>query len=59
VSAGPKAQNFEHLSFRKHGIVVHFDPYQVGSYAEGKYEVFIPAHKLESVLRKEILALMG
>ena len=40
--AGPEASNFEKFSIRERGIAVHFDPYQVACYAEGKYEVSRP-----------------
>ena len=57
--AGPSYQNYEKLSLRKNGVVVHFDPYQVGSYAEGKYEVFIPAHEAKPILQEGVVALLG
>jgi Protein of unknown function (DUF3298) len=56
--AGPFPQNYQRLSFRKNGIVIHFDPYWVGSYAEGKYEVFVPAHEVRPILEEEIVALL-
>lgn len=49
--AGPRRENYERISIRKNGFVIHFDPYCVGSYAEGKYEVFVPAHELRYVLQ--------
>jgi hypothetical protein len=54
--ASAEYRNFERLSLKKHGVLVHFDPYQVGSYSEGKYEVFVPAHTLNSVMEQEIIA---
>jgi hypothetical protein len=57
--AGPEYRNFERCSLRKNGVVIHFDPYQVGSYAEGKYEVFIPSYELKDVLQEEIAALLN
>jgi hypothetical protein len=57
--AGPEYRNYERISLRKNGIVIHFDPYQVGSYAEGKYEVFVPAYELKSIVQEEIAALLA
>jgi hypothetical protein len=57
--AGPEYRNYEHFSLKKNGIVIHFDPYQVGSYAEGKYEVFIPAYELKSIVQEEVAALLA
>jgi hypothetical protein len=57
--AGPKDANFERIAFRKGGVVIHFDPYQVGSYAEGKYEVFIPSSVLEPLMRVVVLKVLG
>ena len=56
--AGPQYRNFERLSLRKHGVVIHFDPYQIDCYAAGKFEVFIPSYKLASVLEVEVAALL-
>jgi Protein of unknown function (DUF3298)/Deacetylase PdaC len=56
--ASPKYSNFEHFSLTRNGIVIHFDTYSVGCHAEGKYEVFIPAYELKSVLREEIIDLL-
>jgi Protein of unknown function (DUF3298) len=57
--AAPTERNYERLSLRKNGIVVHFDPYHVGSFAEGKHEVFIPAHEVKSILKEEVAAIVG
>jgi Protein of unknown function (DUF3298) len=46
--------NFENFTLVSNGICVFFDPYQVGSYAEGRYEVFIPLSILKDVLDKTI-----
>jgi Protein of unknown function (DUF3298) len=59
AGAGPKHENYERWSLRKTGVVMHFDPYRVGSYAEGKYEVFIPAYELRAVVQEQIAALLG
>jgi hypothetical protein len=52
--ASPKQRNFDRLLLRRNGIVVHFDPYQVGSYSEGAYEVVVPLHILEDSLREDV-----
>ncbi|MGI4829649.1 MAG: RsiV family protein [Janthinobacterium lividum] len=59
AGAGPEFRNFERFSFNRTGIVFHFDPYRVGSYAEGKYEVFVPAYKLSGVLSREATNALG
>lgn len=41
------------VTFRPGGIAVYFDPYEVGSYAEGRYRVFVPFADLETVLRSD------
>jgi hypothetical protein len=56
--AGPQYRNFERFSLRKHGFVIHFDPYQVDCYASGKFEVFIPSYELASVLKEEVTTLL-
>jgi hypothetical protein len=56
--SAPEARNFERLSFTKHGIVIHFDPYQVGSYAEGRFEVFIPSYEIRPLLNNDVASLL-
>lgn len=58
AGAGPEYRNFECFSFRKNGMVIHFDPYKVGSYAEGKYETFIPSSEITGTMQEEIIALL-
>ncbi|MEJ8571351.1 Gmad2 immunoglobulin-like domain-containing protein [Microbaculum marinum] len=41
------------------GITVHFPPYAVGAYAEGSYEVFIPAEVFAPYLTPEYASLFG
>jgi len=53
-----KNQNYERISLAKQGMTVHFDPYAVACYAEGKYEVFIPAYVLKPVLNQEVTILL-
>jgi hypothetical protein len=53
--AGAQYDNFRPFLLANEGILVFFDAYKVGSYAEGRYEVFVPFHLLRPCLRKEIL----
>jgi hypothetical protein len=50
--AGPQSSNFERFVILKGGMRIFFDPYQVGSYAEGKYDVFLPYHVLAPILKE-------
>lgn len=54
--AGPTYSNFGAWVLAKTGLLIVFDPYQVGSYAEGTREVLIPPEVLRGLLRREILA---
>jgi hypothetical protein len=56
--AGPVHQNYEHFVFVRNGIRVFFDAYQVGSYAEGRYDVFVPVSALSSVMEESIAKLL-
>ena len=46
----PTADNFTSVSLEPSGLVVSFDPYQVGPYAAGPREVHIPAGEVQSML---------
>lgn len=41
------------------GLVVHYSPYEVGSYAEGSYEIMVPASKLADMLAEPYAAMFG
>ncbi len=56
--AGHDGRNFERFVLVAGGIQVYFDPYQVGSYGEGRYEVFLPKCDMELILRDSIAALL-
>jgi hypothetical protein len=56
---GATDRNYERFSFTKSGITIHFDPYQVACYAEGKYEVFIPSYVLKPAMQEEISAILN
>jgi hypothetical protein len=51
--AAPATKNFESFVLVNEGITVFFDPYRVGSYAEGRYEVFVPFDVLKPMLDDE------
>jgi hypothetical protein len=57
--AAPTHKNYEQFVLEKGGMRIFFDPYQVGSYAEGRYEVFIPTSVLAPALKESIAALLG
>jgi hypothetical protein len=46
----PTADNFTNVSLEPGGLVVSFDPYQVGPYGEGPREVHVPAEDVQSML---------
>ncbi|HVA17021.1 MAG TPA: RsiV family protein, partial [Candidatus Dormibacteraeota bacterium] len=52
--AWPVVKNFERFLFVNEGITIFFDPYAVGSYAEGRYEVFVPFQVLRPFLRHNL-----
>jgi hypothetical protein len=56
LSKGAEAKNqtYERFSLARGGMTIHFDPYSVACYAEGKYEVFIPAYILKPILNEEV-----
>ena len=47
----PVTDNFTSVSLEPGGLVVSFDPYQVGPYAAGPREVYIPASKVQAMLK--------
>lgn len=48
-----KEYDYNIFSIKKEGIVFHFDPYIVDSYAGGKYEILIPHSSLEEWYKDE------
>jgi hypothetical protein len=56
--AEAKNQNYECFSLAKGGMTIHFDSYSVACYAEGKYEVFIPAYILKPIFNEEVAKLL-
>ncbi len=57
--AAPKFKNLERFVLAKGGMRLFFDPYQVGSYAEGMYDVFIPTYVLAPALEEWIAPLLA
>lgn len=49
--AGPDPNNFQAFNILPHGLLFTFDPYQVGAYAEGPYQVNLPPHELAPFMR--------
>jgi hypothetical protein len=49
--AGPTEKNFTRFNVSPEGLVVNFDEYTVGSYAEGAFTVVIPRYALAGILR--------
>lgn len=49
--AGPKAENFKAWTITKDGLKFYFDPYQVGPYSSGGFEVTMPYSKIPSAIR--------
>jgi hypothetical protein len=59
TGAGPKHSNFQNLVLTAEGLDVIFDPYQVGSYAEGRREVRIPMTVLSAILKPDVLSALS
>jgi hypothetical protein len=49
--AAPQAEYYQNWNFDRQGLIITFDPYQVGSYAAGFHKVTIPYSDLEPVLK--------
>jgi hypothetical protein len=56
--AGPNHNNFDACVLTKAGMLIVFDPYQVGSYAEGRREVLIPYDVLRGVMKSDVLSVV-
>jgi hypothetical protein len=48
--AAPREMNYGSFVPAKEGLWIIFDPYEVASYADGPFEIFIPYKKLEDIL---------
>jgi hypothetical protein len=51
TGAGPELKNFRNFNLTRDGLVVTFDEYQVGCYAEGAHHVFVPGNVLTPYVR--------
>ncbi|MDT5121793.1 MAG: hypothetical protein QOC96_1275 [Acidobacteriota bacterium] len=51
--AGPEEKNYQSWNITRGGLQVHFDPYQVASYAEGPHEAVIPYSVLKNVINPD------
>lgn len=51
--ASPNAKNFQTWTITKRGLGVHFDPYQVGSYASGPQFVMVPYSTLKDLIKPD------
>ena len=56
--ASPEPRNFEKFLIETGGVRIFFDQYSVACYAEGRYEVFVPASVLSSVMKESVLHLL-
>ncbi|MDQ4122332.1 MAG: DUF3298 and DUF4163 domain-containing protein [Acidobacteriota bacterium] len=58
--AAPTAENYEGWNLTKKGLMITFDPYQVGPYAAGPQTVIVPFAKLKDLARADgVLARMA
>ena len=48
--SGPHAKNFQAFNVLPSGLLITFDPYRVGAYAEGFFQVLVPKHELALLL---------
>jgi hypothetical protein len=48
--AAPREKNYRSFVPTKEGLWIIFDPYQVASYVDGPFEIFIPYKKLDDIL---------
>lgn len=51
--ASAKSENFEAWNITRKGLVITFDPYQVGPYAAGPQVVVIPFSILKNIMKKD------
>lgn len=55
----PTPENFANLALTPYGLRVIFQPYQVGSYANGNARAYLPAASLNGVVSPKVRALWG
>jgi hypothetical protein len=56
TGAGPDPKNFRSFNLTSRGLLVRFDEYQVGSYAEGPSEVHVPYKAFADVIDRGLAA---
>jgi Protein of unknown function (DUF3298)/Deacetylase PdaC len=49
--ATPKAENYQNWNITKKGLMITFDPYQVGPYAAGSQTVIVPYARLKEIAK--------
>jgi hypothetical protein len=49
----PKTENYQSWNITKEGLLISFDPYQVGPYAMGPSQVIIPYATLKGILKPD------
>ena len=52
--ASPNGDNFENFLITENGIIFLFPPYQVSSYAMGKWSIEIPYFELRDLLKDNV-----
>ena len=57
--AGPTHHNYDKFVLVEGGLRIFFDAYQVGSYAEGAYDVFVPTSAMVPALKASAAAMLG
>lgn len=57
--AGPDLKHFEAFVLTQEGLRIFFDPYCVGSYAEGRYEVLVPYSTIAPMMRGDIKSFLS
>ena len=51
--AGPDAENYKSWTISRKGLAINFDAYQVGPYAAGPQQVFIPYTALKDLIKAD------
>jgi hypothetical protein len=56
TGAGPDPKNFRTFNVTSRGLLIRFDEYQVGSYAEGPSDVHVPYAAIAGVTNRDLAA---
>jgi hypothetical protein len=54
-----KWEDFENYAFNPEGMLILFEPYQVGPYAQGSHSVVVPYAEIAKLLKPEVAAALG